>query len=96
LLNGAFCNSGGKKRKYEDEGEFPGGFSSCSTTTFVTGSCLILVKKMMTSTKVELMNQNCSGDKDIKIASADLSRTMAANALMLVGDGECFKVVDKV
>jgi hypothetical protein len=54
------------------------------------------VKKMMTSTEVELMNQRCYGDEDIKITVVDLSRTLAANALMLVGDGEYFKGVDKV
>jgi hypothetical protein len=90
FLNEAF-RFRGRKRKYEDEGEFLGGVSSCSTTTVVAGSWLILVKKMMISSKVELMSQSYSGGTDIKIRAADISITPAGNALMLVDGGEYFK-----
>jgi hypothetical protein len=33
--------------------------------------------------------------RDIKITTVDLSSTLAANALILVGDGECFNVIEK-
>jgi hypothetical protein len=87
LLNGL------QKRKYEYEGDFLGSLSSSSTTTVVAGSWLIPVKKMMTSAEVESMNQCCSEGEGIKITAPDLSRTPAANALMLVGDREHFKIL---
>jgi hypothetical protein len=53
------------------------------------------MKHVMTSADVEMVNQGRVGDEDIKIIAADLSRTLAAKDLMLVGDGERFKVVEK-
>jgi hypothetical protein len=50
----------------------------------------------MTSAEVESINQSGFGSEGIKITTSDLSRTLAANALMLVVDGEHFKVVDRV
>jgi hypothetical protein len=54
------------------------------------------IKKLMTTDAVELMNMCCAEGEPLKIAAQDLARTPAANELMMVGDGEQFKIVRRV
>jgi hypothetical protein len=50
-------------------------------------------KKARTKLEVHVMNQSCDAEESLKITTADLARTLEANALMLVGYGEGFRVL---
>jgi hypothetical protein len=45
---------------------------------------------------VKLINMCCAEGEALKIAALDLARTLSANDLMMVGDGEQFKIVNRV
>jgi hypothetical protein len=57
----------------------------------VAGSWLTPEKKARTEQEVILHNQ--LEGSDLKITAGDLARTLVANGLMLIGDGESFKVI---
>jgi hypothetical protein len=46
--------------------------------------------------EMELMNMCSAEGEALKIAALDLARTLSANDLMMVGDGEQFKIVNRV
>jgi hypothetical protein len=57
----------------------------------VAGSWLTLEKKARTEQDITLHNQ--MEGAELKITAGDLARTLVANVLMLIGDGESFKVI---
>jgi hypothetical protein len=81
----------GRKRKAGLLGETSGWGAACPSATVVAGSWLTLEKKARTEQEVTLHNQ--MGGAELKITAGDLARTLVANGLMLIGDGESFKVI---
>jgi uncharacterized protein YqjF (DUF2071 family) len=81
------------KRKAEHNGEYSGGIGPCSTAAVVDGSWLTPEKRVRTRMKVVLHYHLRSDGDDWKIAAADLAMTLEADALMLIGYGECFRFV---
>jgi hypothetical protein len=57
----------------------------------VAGSWLTPEKKARTEQEVILHNQ--MEGAELKITARDLARTLVANGLLLIGDGESFKVI---
>jgi hypothetical protein len=85
---------GRRKRKAECDAEQVGGASSSATVAIVAGAWLIPQKKARSSLEVCDMNM-VRGFGPMLITSEDLARTLEANALMLVGDGAGFKVLER-
>jgi hypothetical protein len=52
-------------------------------------------RKARTELEVCVLNQNRGADEPLKITTADLARTLKANALMMVGDGDGFWVLTR-
>jgi hypothetical protein len=57
----------------------------------VAGSWLTPEKKARTEQAITLHNQ--MEGAELKITAGDLARTLMANGLVLIGDGERFKVI---
>jgi hypothetical protein len=57
----------------------------------VAGSWLTPEKKARTEQEITLHNQ--MKGVELKITTGDLARTLMANGLVLIGDGESFKVI---
>jgi hypothetical protein len=57
----------------------------------VAGSWLTPEKKARTEQEVIIHNQ--MEGAELKITAGDLARTLVANDLLLIGDGESFKVI---
>jgi hypothetical protein len=51
-----------------------------------------LKKKLRTESAINVHNQ--AGGDNLKILADDLARTLKANGLVLIGDGERFKVIN--
>jgi hypothetical protein len=77
------------------QGDFVVGLGSCSTSSVVVGSWLMPIKKLMMTNNVEMMNACCAEEEALKIIAPDLARTLAANGLAMIGDGEQFKIVSR-
>jgi hypothetical protein len=52
-------------------------------------------KKLKTNHEMLVMNLNASEGGHLRISAPNLARTLKANDLELVGDGESFRVVQK-
>jgi hypothetical protein len=81
----------GRKREAGSGGDAFGGLGACPSATVVAGSWLTLEKKPRTEREINLHNQ--TEGAELKITAGDLPRTLMANGLVLIGDGERFKVV---
>jgi hypothetical protein len=82
----------GRKRKDElDDGAIRG-LGACSSATIVAGAWVTPEKKLRSEAAMNIHNQ--AGGEDWKISADDLARTLKANGLVLIGDGERFKVID--
>jgi hypothetical protein len=81
----------GRKREAGSLGKVSGWGGACPSAAVVAGSWLTPEKKAKTEQEVFLQNQ--LGGADLKITAGDLVRTLVANGLMLIGDGESFKVI---
>jgi hypothetical protein len=57
----------------------------------VAGSWLTPEKRLRTEHEINLHNQ--MEGVELKITAGDLARTLMANGLVLIGDGEHFKVI---
>jgi hypothetical protein len=57
----------------------------------VAGSWLTPEKRLRTEQEINLHNQ--LEGAELKITAGDLARTLMANGLVLIGDGERFKVI---
>jgi hypothetical protein len=57
----------------------------------VAGSWLTPEKRLRTEQEINLHNQ--MEGAELKITVGDLARTLMANSLVLIGDGERFKVI---
>jgi hypothetical protein len=85
----------GRTRKVDGNSEPIGGFCPGSTSTIVVGTWLTPERKARTELEVCVLNQNRGADEPLKITTADLARTLKANALMMVGDGDGFWVLTR-
>jgi hypothetical protein len=81
----------GRKIKAEPDSDPSGSFGVCPSAAVVAGAWMILEKKLRTENKINIHNQ--VGGDDLKITAEDLARTLTANDLVLIGDGERFKVI---
>lgn len=68
---------------------------SCATVAVVAGAWVTPEKRAKTQMELVIQNHVRSSGDDWEITAADLARTLDANALMLIGDGERFRVVPK-
>jgi hypothetical protein len=62
-----------------------------TSTTIAAGSWLTPEKRLRTEQEITLHNQ--MEGTELKITAWDLARTLVANGLVLIGNGECFKVI---
>jgi hypothetical protein len=81
----------GRKREAGSLGETSGWGGVCPSATVVAGSWLTPEKKARKEQEITLHNQ--MEGAELKITAGDLARTLVANGLMLIGDGERFKVI---
>jgi hypothetical protein len=72
-------------------GEASGWLGACPSAAVVAGSWLTPEKKARTEQEITLHNQ--MEGAELKITAGDLARTLMANGLVLIGDGERFKVI---
>jgi hypothetical protein len=84
-----------RKRKSSDNDYAIGGFGSCPANAIVAGAWVKPEKFLKTHHELLAMNLGSAGSGHLKISAPDLARTLKANDLELVGDGECFKVVQR-
>jgi hypothetical protein len=83
----------GRKKKAGDNGEQPEMLGSNATSAIAAGTWMTPKKRARTALKVCTMNHE-RGSRPLLITATDLERTLGANALMLVGDGEGFRVLN--
>jgi hypothetical protein len=84
----------GRKRKAKDDGGSAGSSGQGAASIVMAGSWVTQGKKMCS--RSELAVNNC-GDSNVKLLLAsDLAQILEEKNLMLVGDGENFKVVHKM
>jgi hypothetical protein len=83
----------GRKRKVDDNCEQIRGLDSCSSSANVAGAWLTQEKGEMTGMEAYMGNLKRVDGETLKITTTDLVGTLEANALMLVGDGEGFRVL---
>jgi hypothetical protein len=81
----------GRKRKVESDGDVSRSLGACPFAVVVAGAWVILAKKLISENDINFHNQ--AGGDDLKITADDLTRTLTANGLVLIGDGEGFKVI---
>jgi hypothetical protein len=84
---------GRRKRRAETVAEQAGDVGSAAAA-IVAGAWLTPQKKTRSTLEVCDMN-NTRGFGPMLITAEDLARTLEANDLILVGDGACFKVLDR-
>jgi hypothetical protein len=84
----------GRKRKNDDNAEPAGAAGSNASSAVVAGAWLTPEKKSRTSLEVCNLN-GVRGLGPMLITAEDLARILGANALMLVGDGEGFRVLER-
>jgi hypothetical protein len=87
--------SRGRKRKASGGDYAIGGFGSCTADAIVDGAWVKPEKILKTHHELLAMNLGSAGSGHMMISAPDLARTLKANDLKLVGDGECFRVVQK-
>jgi hypothetical protein len=87
--------SRGRKRKASGGVYSIGGFGSCSTAAIVAGAWVKPEKLLKSHLGMLDMTLGSTGSRHLKISAPDLARTLKANDLELVGDGESFRVVRK-
>jgi hypothetical protein len=87
--------SRGRKRKASGGDYAIGGFGSCTANDIVAGAWVKPEKILKTHHELLAMNLGSAGSGHMKISAPDLARTLKANDLELVGDGECFRVVQR-
>jgi hypothetical protein len=87
--------SRGRKRKTSGGDYAIGGFGSCTAAAIVAGAWVKPEKILRSHHELLDMNLGSAGSGHMKISAPDLARTLKANDLELVGDGESFKVVQK-
>jgi hypothetical protein len=85
-----------RKRKTSNNDYAIGDFGSCPTNAIVAGAWVKPEKFLKTHHELLAMNLGLAGSGHLKISAPDLARTLKANDLELVGDGECFRVVQRV
>jgi hypothetical protein len=85
----------GRKREVANNSEHFGGISSCLTSAIVVGAWLTPEKRARTEMEVCVIKQTREHEEPLNITTADLVRTLKANAFMLVGDGEGFRVLPR-
>jgi hypothetical protein len=85
---------GGRKRKAGCNVGQVGGASSSAAGAIVAGAWLTLQKKARSTQEVCETN-SMRGFGPMLITAEDLARMLEANALMLVGDGAGFKVLER-
>jgi hypothetical protein len=81
----------GRKREAGSRGEAFGGLGACPSATVVAESLLTPEKRLRKEQEITLHNQ--MEGAELKITAGDLARTLMANGLVLIGDGERFKVI---
>jgi hypothetical protein len=85
---------GRRKRRADDIAEQGGELSSAATAAIVAGTWLTPQKKARST--LEVCNVNSTrGLGPMLITAEDLSRTLQANDLILVGDGAGFQVLNR-
>jgi hypothetical protein len=62
----------------------------------VAGAWLTPEKKAKAEMEVYMGNLKCEAEETLKITAVDLVRTLEANAPMMVGDGEGFRVLPRL
>jgi hypothetical protein len=72
-------------------GEASGWCGVCPSAAVVAKSWLTPEKKTRIEQEITLHNQ--MEGAELKITAGDLTRTLMANSLVLIGDGESFKVI---
>jgi hypothetical protein len=85
---------GRRKRKIDANAGQVGAVGSSAASAIVAGAWLTPQKKVRTTLEVCDMN-NISGFGPMMITAEDLARTLDTNALMLVGDGAGFTVLER-
>jgi hypothetical protein len=97
LLDCSVRNSAlrGRKRKPSDCDYAIGGFGPCPTNAIVAGAWVKPEKYLKTHHELMVMNLDSAGSGHLRILAPNLARTLKANDMELVGDGECFRVVQR-
>jgi hypothetical protein len=83
----------GRKRKASRHDRPAGGFSSCAATAVVVEAWVKPEKKLKSNHEMLVMNLKANDGEHLKMSAPDLARTLKANNLELVGEGESFSVV---
>jgi hypothetical protein len=84
----------GRKRKADDDGEQGGVPGSNATSDVVAGAWLTREKRARIA--LEVCDMNCERKSGpLLITTADLASTLGANALLLVGEGEDFRIMHR-
>jgi hypothetical protein len=83
--------SRGRKRKTSESEYAIGGFGSCPADAIVARAWVKPEKFLKTHHELLAMNLGSAGSGHLKISVLNLTRTLKANDLELVGDGECFR-----
>jgi hypothetical protein len=78
------------KKKAQSYGGVSGELGACSTAVVVAGAWVTPEKKLRTESEINVHSQ--TEDGNWKISTDDLTRTLMANGLVLIGNGEHFKV----
>jgi hypothetical protein len=84
----------GRKRKADDNGEQSVMLGSNATSAIMVGTWMTPEKRAKTALKVCTTNHE-RGSGPLLITATDLARTLGANDLMLVGDCEGFRVLNR-
>jgi hypothetical protein len=84
-----------RKRKTSGGDYAIGGFGSCTAAAILAGAWVKPEKILKSHHELLDMNLGSAGSGHMKISAPDLARTLKANDLELVGDGESFRVVQK-
>jgi hypothetical protein len=94
LLNGKCCFPREKKEAASGDCAI-GGVDSCATNAVMAGAWVKPEKQLKSHHELLLMNLSSSESGHLRISAQDLARTLKANDLELVVDGECFRMVQR-
>jgi hypothetical protein len=84
---------GGKKTRTSG-GYGAGSIDACSSNVVVAGARVTPMKEIK-SQMVMLIQNQLSASQPWQLKASNLAKTLEAKSLCLVGDGECFEVVNK-
>jgi hypothetical protein len=86
----------GRKRKPTSDYSAFGEAGSSAAAAVVAGAWVKTEKRLKSQHELLVMNLNVAETGHLKVTAPDLARTLQANNLELVGDGENSRVVSKL